>query len=159
MKYLFSFAAFLLFSVSAQSQVVVYQHSVFPRWAPVTSSPRNATQQPTYYVPVYSGYGGYCTPCQPFYGSASGITVIVTKEHEPVVPPPAPGRILNLPSDQSLLQYAVFSELKTRGFYRGEPDAVIHQESIRAILSYQKENGLPATGRIDRDLILSLGIQ
>lgn len=49
-------------------------------------------------------------------------------------------------------------ELRRRGYYRGSIDGDIGPGTRSAISHYQYDRGLPATGRIDRNLIRSLGI-
>jgi hypothetical protein len=48
--------------------------------------------------------------------------------------------------------------LKRRGYYRGGVDGDIGPGSRAAIRQYQANHRLPVTGRIDRDLLRSLGI-
>ncbi|MDP9291496.1 MAG: peptidoglycan-binding protein [Verrucomicrobiota bacterium] len=48
--------------------------------------------------------------------------------------------------------------LARRGFYRGPIDGDIGHGSRHAIYDYQRSHRLPATGRIDRYLLRSLGI-
>lgn len=48
--------------------------------------------------------------------------------------------------------------LQSRGYYRGYIDGVIGDGSRSAIRAYQRDRGLPVTGRIDRSLLRSLRI-
>jgi hypothetical protein len=52
----------------------------------------------------------------------------------------------------------VQSELRRRGYYRGPVDGDVGPGTRNAIRAYQYDRGLPATGRIDRSLLRSLGI-
>lgn len=56
------------------------------------------------------------------------------------------------------VEVAVQTELQYLGHYHGPIDGQIGQGSVRAILSYQRANGLVATGNIDRALLKSLNI-
>ena len=53
---------------------------------------------------------------------------------------------------------AVQSRLARAGYYRGPIDGDIGPGSRRAIASYQADQGLRVTGRIDNQLLASLGI-
>lgn len=56
------------------------------------------------------------------------------------------------------VEAAVQSALANQGYYRGRIDGVIGARSRAAIREYQRQNGLPVTGRVDRSLLDSLGI-
>ena len=56
------------------------------------------------------------------------------------------------------VEVAVQLELQYHGYYHGPIDGKIGSWSIRAITSYQRSNGLVATGNIDRALLKSLNI-
>lgn len=56
------------------------------------------------------------------------------------------------------IEFAVQRKLAKLGYYRGPIDGDIGPASRRAIRRYQQENDLPVTGRIDRNLVASLGI-
>jgi Putative peptidoglycan binding domain len=49
-------------------------------------------------------------------------------------------------------------ELRRRGYYRGSIDGDVGPGTRNAIANYQDDRGLPVTGRIDRNLLRSLGI-
>lgn len=51
---------------------------------------------------------------------------------------------------------AVQRALQERGFYRGQVDGLIGPMSVRAIMTFQSEAGLPPTGEIDSPLLLAL---
>lgn len=56
------------------------------------------------------------------------------------------------------IEVAVQIELQYLGHYHGPIDGAIGRGSVRAIISYQRANGLVATGNIDRALLKSLNI-
>lgn len=56
------------------------------------------------------------------------------------------------------VEASVQSALASEGYYRGRIDGVIGSGSRSAIRAYQRQNGLPSTGRIDNSLLESLGI-
>lgn len=60
---------------------------------------------------------------------------------------------------QSALARSVQRRLADQGYYNGPIDGDIGPGSRRAIVSYQENNGLRATGRIDDRLLASLGLQ
>ncbi|HKX26269.1 MAG TPA: peptidoglycan-binding domain-containing protein [Blastocatellia bacterium] len=53
---------------------------------------------------------------------------------------------------------AVQTELKRRGFYRTKPSGVLDNETREAVRAYQAEQGLKASGRIDRSTYQRLGL-
>lgn len=53
----------------------------------------------------------------------------------------------------------VQAELQNRGYNPGGVDGTYGPMTRRALLRYQTDNGLPATGEIDRDTLGSLGLQ
>jgi hypothetical protein len=53
---------------------------------------------------------------------------------------------------------AVQEALYQAGYYNGAIDGIIGAGSRAAIASYQYDNGLPETGRIDASLVQSLGL-
>lgn len=56
------------------------------------------------------------------------------------------------------LAVEVQSALRSRGYYRGPIDGDIGSGSRAAIRAYQRDRGLPTTGRIDSSLLRSLRI-
>lgn len=56
------------------------------------------------------------------------------------------------------IEAAVQIELQYLGHYHGPIDGNIGPGSVRAIISYQRSNGLVSTGNIDRALLKSLNI-
>lgn len=53
----------------------------------------------------------------------------------------------------------VQSALQEQGFYRGAVDGTYGPETRRALLNFQRENGLPVSGQIDQDTLGALGMQ
>jgi len=53
---------------------------------------------------------------------------------------------------------AVQVELKKRGLYDGRPTGVLDPRTRESVRAWQKKSGIPASGRIDRDTYLSLGL-
>ena len=52
----------------------------------------------------------------------------------------------------------VQQELATGGFYQGAIDGVIGNGTRRAIRAYERANGLPVDGRLDTQLLRSMGL-
>ncbi len=50
----------------------------------------------------------------------------------------------------------VQQELARAGYYHGEIDGVIGDQTRSAIRAYERRNGLPVDGRIDRDLLQTM---
>jgi Putative peptidoglycan binding domain len=53
---------------------------------------------------------------------------------------------------------AVQTELSRRGFYNSKPTGILDSNTRAAIRTYQTENGLTVTGRIDRETYEKLGL-
>jgi hypothetical protein len=54
---------------------------------------------------------------------------------------------------------SVQQELQRLGYYRGYLDGTYGPMTRRALLNYQRDNGLPVTGEIDADTLASLGFE
>ncbi|MGB8167895.1 MAG: peptidoglycan-binding domain-containing protein [Chthoniobacteraceae bacterium] len=67
-------------------------------------------------------------------------------------------RTYSSPSPSDDLAVDVQRELRRRGYYRGSIDGDVGPGTRNAIANYQGDRGLPVTGRIDRNLLRSLGI-
>jgi peptidoglycan hydrolase-like protein with peptidoglycan-binding domain len=52
----------------------------------------------------------------------------------------------------------VQQELAREGYYRGSIDGQVGPLTRAAIAAYQKDNGLPVTGKITGDLLQSMGL-
>lgn len=53
----------------------------------------------------------------------------------------------------------VQSALQQNGYYRGEVDGTYGPMTRRALLTFQRDNGLPQTGQIDQDTLGALGME
>ena len=62
------------------------------------------------------------------------------------------------PKDQSSVEARVQERLARGGYYHGEIDGVIGDGTRRAIRSYERANGLRVDGRIDDQLLSTMGI-
>jgi hypothetical protein len=60
-------------------------------------------------------------------------------------------------SDSAGIQVLVQEALARRGYYAGQVDGVIGPETRSAIREFQRDNGLPETGRITPKLLRALG--
>jgi hypothetical protein len=54
---------------------------------------------------------------------------------------------------------AVQEQLAQQGYYRGEIDGIFGAETRRAVVRYQSDQGLRATGNLNADLLRALGLQ
>lgn len=90
--------------------------------------------------PYYSGYR------YPYYGYGPTVSFNFQRSYSPSY------------SYSDDLAEDVQRELRRRGYYRGSIDGDIGPGTRAAIGNYQYDRGFPATGRIDRNLIRSLGI-
>jgi len=48
--------------------------------------------------------------------------------------------------------------LREKGFYRGEPDGVLGRATTQALISFQRQQGFQANGRIDTRTVTALGV-
>ena len=48
--------------------------------------------------------------------------------------------------------------LREKGFYRGEPDGVLGRATTQALISFQRQQGFQANGRIDTQTVTALGV-
>ncbi|MGI8432692.1 MAG: peptidoglycan-binding domain-containing protein [Chthoniobacterales bacterium] len=115
---------------------------------------------PYYYgSPFYYGYP-YGYPYAPYYGYSAAYTYDPQGVYE--------GRVVNDrqrrttrrvdPKDQSSVEVQVQQQLAQAGYYHGEIDGVIGDGSRRAIRSYERANGLRVDGRIDNELLSTMGL-
>ena len=108
-----------------------------------------------YGSPFYYGY-----PYAPYYGYSAAYTYDPQGVYE--------GRVVNDqqrrttrevdPKDQSSVEVQVQQQLAQAGYYRGEIDGVIGDGTRRAIRSYERANGLRVDGRIDNQLLSTMGL-
>jgi putative peptidoglycan binding protein len=61
-------------------------------------------------------------------------------------------------STDSTIIAAAQEQLARRRYYRGEIDGILGPETRRAIMSYQSDHGLRATGRLNMDMLHALGL-
>jgi hypothetical protein len=62
-----------------------------------------------------------------------------------------------IPANGSIV-VAVQRRLAQTGYYRGTIDGVIGNETRRAIRAYERGHGLPVDGRLDQQLLATMGI-
>ncbi len=68
------------------------------------------------------------------------------------------GRMANLPNGgNGSVAAQVQQQLATGGYYHGEIDGIIGQATRRAIRNYERDNNLPVDGRIDDQLLATMG--
>src|SRR4051794_29334065 len=48
--------------------------------------------------------------------------------------------------------------LKEKGFYRGQPDGVLGPQTTEALITFQRQQGFQANGRIDTQTVTALGL-
>ena len=119
-----------------------------------------------YYGYPYYGYGygyGYGSP---YYGYPYGYTVRPYYTYDPrgiyegrVVNEGQPRQRTNDGGGKDLsMNQRVQQQLAAAGYYRGEIDGVIGDGTRRAIRSCERDNGLQVDGRIDRELLSTLGL-
>jgi hypothetical protein len=53
---------------------------------------------------------------------------------------------------------AVQEALASAGYYHGPIDGIVGAGTIKAIMGYQRDHGMPVTGEINSSLLASLGI-
>jgi len=72
---------------------------------------------------------------------------------------PAPRVVIyaTAPADNSVV-VEVQKRLARGGYYRGAIDGVIGDETRRAIRAYERGHGLPVDGRLDRQLLATMGL-
>ena len=62
------------------------------------------------------------------------------------------------PAQGGSVAVAVQEELARAGYYHGAIDGILGDGSRRAIRAYERANGLPVDGRIDGDLLATMGL-
>ena len=97
--------------------------------------------------------------------SASGLAIRTTVTATPItdriltvtaIRPPACGDFDGYTDDATVA--AVQRRLARGGYYRGAIDGVIGQGTRSAIRAYERNNGLRVDGRIDRQLLATMGL-
>jgi len=76
----------------------------------------------------------------------------------PPIPPPPEVVVYHSHSSSDSISASVQRKLRKLGYYNGSVDGDIGPKSRAAIRAYQEENGLEATGQINRALLASLGL-
>ena len=94
------------------------------------------------------GYGGYGYP---YFGSSAAL--YYHGYH------PAPRERAYTPNAGGSVVAQVQQELARAGYYRGTVDGVIGNGTRNAIRAYERANRLRVDGRIDADLLRSMGIE
>lgn len=95
------------------------------------------------YSPYSNGYYGYGAP-----------TAAYTYDPQHIYT----GRVVSRGSHQLSVAAQVQEQLAQAGYYRGEIDGVIGDGTRRAIRTYKRANGLRVDGRIDNELLSSMGL-
>jgi hypothetical protein len=75
-----------------------------------------------------------------------------------VIYSPTPTYYSTLPAVGSSVVVEVQQELRREGYYRGAADGVIGPRTRTAIASFQRDNGLAVTGRINNSLLRELDL-
>lgn len=68
------------------------------------------------------------------------------------------GADADLGSDKSLVR-KLQTELKDAGYDVGAVDGILGPQTSQALMKYQQDNGMPATGRIDENTLAKMDIQ
>lgn len=103
--------------------------SVTPRPAPTPSSPTRSSPPPS------------VTPSQP-----------------QTVTPPASTVPKATPQDLSMMTVRVQAALMRLGYFDGDIDGILGPQTRAALIKYQKDQGLPSSGRMDIATLTYLGI-
>jgi len=104
------------------------------------------------YRSSYYGYPGYYSRGYSYPRTSFGISFST----RPTYYTSAPAYRTSYRGDS--LAVEVQSALRSRGYYRGPIDGDIGSGSRSAIRAYQRDRGLPVTGRIDSNLLRALRI-
>ena len=110
---------------------------------------------PFYGYPYYgSPFYGY-----PYYGYAPygyGYPVGASYSYDPRGI--YQGRVVSGGGRNGSLAIQVQQQLSASGYYRGEIDGIIGEGTRRAIRNYERANNLPVDGRIDDQLLATMGL-
>ncbi len=106
----------------------------------------------------YSGYGygypyGYGYGSGYGYGYSAAVVPSYTYDPQGVYT----GRVVNR-GRQLSLEAQVQQQLAQAGYYRGAIDGIVGENTRRAIRSYERDNKLRVDGRIDDDLLATMGL-
>jgi hypothetical protein len=106
----------------------------------------------------YPGYGyGYGYGYAPYYGYGYGYPAVApgyTYDPRGIYD----GRVVNGGQRRLSLEAQVQQGLSEAGFYHGAIDGVVGEGTRRAIRSYERANGLRVDGRIDNQLLATMGL-
>lgn len=109
---------------------------------------------PFYGYPYY-GYPGYGYGYAPYYGYGyPAVAPGYTYDPQGIYT----GRVVNGGRHRLSLEVQVQQELSEAGFYHGAIDGVVGEGTRRAIRSYERANGLRVDGRIDNQLLETMGL-
>jgi His-Xaa-Ser repeat protein HxsA len=117
-----------------------------------------------YVAPVYHGYSSpyYCPP-----STSIGVSLYSRPTYTTYSRPSysySERVYRGVPASPSYSSYSdelavdVQRELRRRGYYRGAIDGDVGPGTRAAIRAYQDDRGMSVTGRIDRNLLRSLGV-
>ena len=107
--------------------------------------------------PFYGyGYGyPYGYGYAPYYGYGAPAVASYTYDPQGVYN----GRVVsNGRRGRGSLEAQVQQQLAQGGYYRGAIDGIVGEGTRRAIKSYERDNNLRVDGRIDDDLLASMGL-
>lgn len=102
----------------------------------------------------YYGYSPYSYGPSPFAPSPG---IVVYRSYQPA--PQVVYRGYQVDSGSGSITMDVQRELRRRGYYHSSVDGDVGPGTRQAIRTYQIENRLPVTGRIDGSLLRSLNLQ
>lgn len=118
----------------------------------------------TFTLSFGTGYAGsgyyYGPPNSPYYYERSDVRYYATREAAPREYYQNDGYSdRNYGYSGRSTDASVQRALSRRGYYQGSIDGAIGPQSRRAIVRYQRDNGLRATGYIDNSLLRSLDLR
>jgi hypothetical protein len=137
-------------SVSTGSRAGYYRGYGGPHYRHYGASPYYHSP----YARPYYGYSPYSYGPSPFAPSPG---IVVYRSYQP--PPQVVYRGYAVDSGPGSVTVDVQRELRRRGYYHSSIDGNAGPGTRQAIRTYQIENRLPVTGRIDRSLLRSLDLQ
>ena len=117
---------------------------------------RHYRTSPYYRYPYARHYYGYSPYIYDPYPFAPGPGIVVYRTYPP--PPQVVYRGYPVDAGSGSVTVDVQRELRRRGYYHSSVDGDVGPGTRQAIRTYQIENRLPVTGRIDGSLLRSLDI-
>ena len=124
------------------------RHRYYPRY--------HRRYSPFYGYPFSHGYPyGYPGYGYPYFGASAALYYY---GYHPQPRPQAQARVYTPRGGDSVVAQ-VQRELARNGYYRGVVDGVMGNGTRNAIRSYERANGLRVDGRIDGELLRSIGIE